>query len=161
HRTDRGAARLRDERQGHHSRRPDDVGNDAGALMRVFAGIFTALMALHWAPAAANTVVAAHLIRAQTVISAADLAVVPGDVAGAAQHPDELVGLEARAMLYPGRPITIDQVGAPALVERNQMVALIYVSGGLMIETEGRSLDRAGEGDPVKVMNLSSKKTVM
>jgi flagella basal body P-ring formation protein FlgA len=51
-------------------------------------------------------------------------------------------------------------VGPPTLVERNQVVPLIYLRGGLEIMTEGRSLDRAGIGDHVRVMNLASRATV-
>jgi flagella basal body P-ring formation protein FlgA len=111
-------------------------------------------------PVLAGTVVPAHVIRAQTVIEAGDLALIPDRIAGAVQDPAALIGLEARVMLYPGRPVTLDLVGPPALVERNQTVPLIFTSGGLMIETEARALDRGGVGDLVRVMNMTSKKTV-
>ena len=51
-------------------------------------------------------------------------------------------------------------VGAPALVERNQIVELIFARNGLHIVTEGRALDRAGAGERVRVMNLSSRSTL-
>ena len=37
---------------------------------------------------------------------------------------------------------------------------LSYASGPLTIVTEGRALDRAAAGEPVRVMNLASKQTV-
>jgi flagella basal body P-ring formation protein FlgA len=111
-------------------------------------------------PAPADTVVAARTIRSLSLIGAEDLALVAGEVAGAATRLDEVVGLEARVMLYPGRPIRLDQLGMPAVVERNQVVTLLYQAGGLTIETEGRALARAGVGDSLRVMNLASKKTV-
>jgi flagella basal body P-ring formation protein FlgA len=111
-------------------------------------------------PAPADTVVAARTIRSLSLIGAEDLALVAGEVAGAATRLDEVVGLEARVMLYPGRPIRLDQLGMPAVVERNQVVTLVYQAGGLTIETEGRALARAGVGDSLRVMNLASKKTV-
>jgi flagella basal body P-ring formation protein FlgA len=52
------------------------------------------------------------------------------------------------------------EVGPPALVERNQVVALIYKGGGLVISAEGRSLGRAGVGEIIRVMNLTSRQTV-
>ena len=70
------------------------------------------------------------------------------------------VGQEAKVALYPGRPILDSQLGAPALVERNAMVRMTYASGPLRIVTEGRALDRAGAGEPVRVMNLASRQTV-
>jgi flagella basal body P-ring formation protein FlgA len=111
-------------------------------------------------PAPADTVVAARTIRSLSLIGAEDLALVAGEVAGAATRLNEVVGLEARVILYPGRPIRLDQLGMPAVVERNQVVTLLYQAGGLTIETEGRALARAGVGDSLRVMNLASKKTV-
>jgi flagellar basal body P-ring formation protein FlgA len=59
--------------------------------------------------------------------------------------------------IYAGRPIRAADIGAPALVERNQIVPLVYAAGGLQITAEGRALDRGGEGDVIRVMNLSSR----
>jgi flagella basal body P-ring formation protein FlgA len=62
--------------------------------------------------------------------------------------------------LYPGRPILENQVGPPALVERNQVVRMVFLRGGLAITAEGRALDRGGFGEAVRVMNLSSRQIV-
>ncbi|RKF13044.1 flagella basal body P-ring formation protein FlgA [Roseovarius spongiae] len=118
------------------------------------------LAALAAPPAAADTVVAARTIRAQTLIGAQDVAVKKGDVVGAVSDVDTVIGQEARVALYAGRPIRPGDVGPPALVERNQIVALIYAAGGVAIQTEGRSLSRAGPGERVRVMNLASRLTV-
>jgi flagella basal body P-ring formation protein FlgA len=118
------------------------------------------VLALLATPAAAETVVAARTIRSQTVLGPADLAVIDGEVPGAAIALDEVLGLEARVILYAGRPVLLDQVGPPALVDRNQVVELTFREGALTITAEGRSLGRGGVGDTVRVMNLASKKTV-
>lgn len=110
--------------------------------------------------AQADTVVSARSVRALAVIGPDDLAMIAEDIPGAASRLVEVLGMEARVMLYAGRPIRLDQVGPPALIERNQIVTLIYMAGGLTIATEARSLDRAGLGDVVRVMNLASRKTV-
>ncbi|WP_420820885.1 flagellar basal body P-ring formation chaperone FlgA [Roseovarius dicentrarchi] len=111
-------------------------------------------------PSLADTVVAARTIRAQTLITAQDLAVKSVDVVGAIADPARVVGQEARVALYAGRPIRPGDVGPPALVERNQIIALIYDKSGLSITTEGRSLSRAGPGEMVRVMNMTSRITV-
>jgi flagella basal body P-ring formation protein FlgA len=111
-------------------------------------------------PVAAETVVAARTVRGQALIGPDDVRVAEGDVPGAAIALDEVVGQEARMMLYAGRPVLLSQVGPPALVERNQLVELTFQSGPLTITAEGRALGRAGAGDDVRVMNLASKKTV-
>lgn len=111
-------------------------------------------------PAAADIVVATEIIRANTIIEPGVVGLKHGDVAGVHSDLDAVIGLEARKAIYPGRPVRIGDVGAPALVERNQIVVLKYNTSGLVISTEGRSLARAGEGEPLRVMNLSSRSTV-
>jgi flagella basal body P-ring formation protein FlgA len=108
----------------------------------------------------AETLVAARTIRALSVIMPGDVTLVEGEVPGALRHPDEAVGLEARAMLYAGRPIRPSDLGPPALVERNALVVLIYRSGALTITAEGRALGRGGAGDRIRVLNLSSRSAV-
>lgn len=108
----------------------------------------------------ADTVVAARTIRAQSVLSATDLAFKDIDVAGGVNDASELVGKETRVALYAGRPIRLTDVGPPALVARNQLVQIVFQAHGLSITTEGRSLGRAGLGENVRVMNISSRTTI-
>ena len=110
---------------------------------------------------AADTVMPVRTIRAQEVIGPADLKLHPGTGADGYSMIEEVAGLEARVALYPGRPVRRGDVGPPALVDRNQIVGLVYDRGGLVIRTEGRVLSRAGLGDLVKVMNMASRSTVM
>ncbi|OIP84217.1 MAG: flagella basal body P-ring formation protein FlgA [Rhodobacterales bacterium CG2_30_65_12] len=118
------------------------------------------VLTLAAAPAAADTVIAARTIRAQTLLSATDVTLAKGDTAGAFGLLDEVVGQEARVALYGGRPIGLSDVGPPAVIDRNQIVLLVYRSGGLTMTAEGRALGRAGVGDRLKVMNLTSHQTV-
>lgn len=108
----------------------------------------------------AETLVATRNLRAQTILSAADLAVVDRQIPGMLHSVESAVGLETRVSLYAGRPIRPEDVGPPAIIDRNQIVTLIYRRGSLLIATEARALDRAGEGDLLRVMNLSSRSTV-
>jgi flagella basal body P-ring formation protein FlgA len=112
-------------------------------------------------PAFADTVVPTRTIRAQSVISAEDLQVKSVNIAGAYSALEQVVGLEARVALYPGRPVRHGDVGPPAVIERNQLIPIVFSRGGLMIRTEGRALDRAGVGDWIQVMNLTSRATIM
>ncbi|PIE12432.1 MAG: flagella basal body P-ring formation protein FlgA [Rhodobacterales bacterium] len=108
----------------------------------------------------ADTVVPTRTIRAHSIIGPEDLALKRVDIAGTYSDMSELVGQEARVALYAGRPVRRGDIGPPALVERNQLISLIYSRGDLNIATEGRALQRAGVGDLVRVMNLSSRTTV-
>ncbi len=126
-------------------------------MIRFFLIIASLWLAI---PASAETVVAARTIRAQTILSASDLAMIEGNVPGAIATIDEAVGLEARVMLYTGRPISQADIGPAAIIDRNQIVSLVYNQGGLTISADGRAMSRASVGDVVRVMNLSSRTTV-
>lgn len=110
--------------------------------------------------AQAQTVMPVRAIRAQSILTAADLSLSEESIPGAVDSIEAAVGLEAKATLYPGRPVLATQIGPPALVERNQPVRMVYSAGGLSIVTDGRALDRGGVGEAVRVMNLTSRQTV-
>jgi flagella basal body P-ring formation protein FlgA len=108
----------------------------------------------------AQSVTPVRAIRCQTMIEAEDLALGEESVPGAATSIEEVIGMEAKVALYPGRPILFSNLREPALVERNAVVRMSYVNGPLRIVTDGRALDRAAAGEMVRVMNLASKQTV-
>jgi flagellar basal body P-ring formation protein FlgA len=111
--------------------------------------------------ALAQAVVAIRAIRGTSMIGPEDVEVAnESDAPGAFHDVDEVIGREAKVTLYPGRPILKGQIGAPAIVERNAMVKMIYADGSLNIVTDGRVLDRGGIGDLIRVMNLSSRQVV-
>jgi flagellar basal body P-ring formation protein FlgA len=125
------------------------------------AAIFAVLVAMLAAGAVlAQSVTTVRIVRSQTVLQLEDLVIAEASVPGGIAAIEAAVGQEARVALYPGRPILDSQIGAPALVERNQAVRMSYASGPLRIVTDGRVLDRAGAGEPVRVMNLTSRQTV-
>lgn len=111
-------------------------------------------------PVAADTVFAARNLRSQTVIKAEDVIMKEGELPGTAGELSQVVGREAKVMLYAGRPITLNDLSDPAVVERNQTVTLVFNRSGLMISTEGRALDRGAAGDLVRALNMSSRSTV-
>ena len=119
------------------------------------------LLLLIAGPTWAQSVMAVHAVRAGTMLSADDLAFHELDSADGFGDPRDLIGLEARVNLYPGRPILTRDVGVPTVVERNSIVPLIFRRQGLSITLEGRALTRAGAGETVRVMNLSSRNTVI
>ncbi len=113
------------------------------------------------APVAADTLMAVRVVRPNAIIAPEDISVSQTAIAGALPGDADIIGLEAKVTLYPGRPILPTHVGPAALVERNQPVNLIYRSGGLTISTEARALSRGAVGDTVRVMNLASRSTVV
>ncbi len=108
----------------------------------------------------ADALVPARTIRAKSIIMYEDLVMKPTNATGAIASYEMLVGKEARVALYAGRPIRAQDIGPPAIVDRNQIVKIIYVGPVMTIATEGRALDRAAGGERIRVMNLSSKTTI-
>lgn len=119
--------------------------------------MITALLAC---PAYADTVVPSRTIRAQSVISAEDLEIRSVSLAGTYSGIDQVAGLEARVALFPGRPVRHGDVGPRAIVDRNQLVSIVFSRSGLTIRADGRAMERAGIGDWIRVMNLSSRATI-
>ena len=120
------------------------------------------IAALLLAPALAraDTLVASRTIRSQTLLQPGDLGLASGTVPGALTSADQAVGMEARVVLYAGRPIRPEDIGPAALIDRNQIVTILFRHGKLTIMAEGRSLGRGTAGDRIKVMNLASHSTI-
>ncbi|WP_425097704.1 flagellar basal body P-ring formation chaperone FlgA [Tropicibacter sp. S64] len=115
------------------------------------------LIALVAAPGFAESVIATRTIRPQEIIMPEDVRLDQAEIPGAYRDVYEVVGQEARFALYPGRAVMRGAIGEPALVDRNQMVELVYEYGGLRIVAEGRSLGRGGVGERIRVMNTGSR----
>ncbi len=124
--------------------------------MRVVILILAMLPAL----AQAEIVVPTRTIRAKEVIRSQDLELKAVENVGAATSFSTLIGQEARVALYPGRPIQLSDVGPPAVVDRNDLVTLVFGRAFLSITAEGRALGRGAVGERIRVMNLSSRTTV-
>ena len=119
------------------------------------------ILAADFAPVVAETVVPTRPIRSNSILAASDLTLIPAEIAGAIKSIDQAVGLEARTTLYPGRASHPGDLGPAAVVDRNQIVTMIYENAGLTIIAEGRALDRAGPGERIRVMNIDSRSIII
>lgn len=126
--------------------------------MKVFPLLFVLLFGA--APVLAETLVAARTIRPREVIGPSDVHVAPGSRPGALTEPARAIGREAKWTIYEGRAIADGDLIPAAVVERNQIVELVYESSSLSIRAEGRALGRGAIGSRVRVMNLGSRNTV-
>lgn len=109
------------------------------------------------APAGADSVVATRVIQPKSLITAEDVTMVAMQIPDALGDVTAAIGQEARIAISPGRAIKAADLVRATLVERNAVVAMSFVVGGLEIVTEGRALARGGEGDVIDIMNLSSR----
>jgi flagellar basal body P-ring formation protein FlgA len=135
-------------------------------MMQVLGGLFLAVAVLlaipvnSFAQGHGEMIVAARTLRAGTVLGPGDIRLAPASADGAITDPGQAIGQETRIAIYTGRAIYPGDLAPPALVDRNQIVRLVFRSGGLSISADGRALGRASEGEMVRVMNLASRATV-
>jgi flagella basal body P-ring formation protein FlgA len=109
----------------------------------------------------ADAVVPTKTIRAGTIIGLSDVTIDATVVSDTIVHIDDVVGKEAKATLYAGRAISVEEVGPAAVVQRNELVELAYVNHGLTIVVEGRALGRGAPGEIIRAMNMASRRTVI
>ena len=120
--------------------------------MSMFAALgFSAFIAL----TGASSMVASEVIRAGDLVTPVNAS---SDAADAAE--DGIFGREAKRTIYAGQPVTMDNTRPARLVERNQIVTVKYIQGGLEISTTGRAMGEAALNEPVTVLNLQSRQMV-
>jgi flagella basal body P-ring formation protein FlgA len=112
------------------------------------------------APALADAVILTRSLPARATVGMADITTVAADIPGAATAPDQVLGQALRVAVQAGRPLRVDDLTAPEVVARNQLIKLHYALGGMTIAADGRALDAGAAGQSVRVMNLSSRGTV-
>lgn len=113
-----------------------------------------AILVLATTGAMAEGAIAARMLPARTVITPDDIHLPPG------ADPQAYVGKETRYAIYMGRPILETSLAQPALIERNQIVTVVYQAGGLNITAEARALGRAAAGDSLQLLNQQSRSVI-
>ncbi len=75
-------------------------------------------------------------------------------------NPAQAVGLAARSNLQPGHPIRSAELMKPDLVQRNDVVTIIYEVPGVVLTIRGKAAEGGAEGDVINVLNEQSKRTL-
>lgn len=78
-----------------------------------------------------------------------ELTTLPEDVVRATS---EAVGKELRVSVAPGQPLRSSWLVAPLVVRNGQNVTVIQHGKGFRVETEGRAMNSAAQGEAVRVM---------
>lgn len=111
--------------------------------------------------ASAETLVATRAMRPGHIVSDADVHLRPGNTDGHTASYSQAIGKEVLLSLYANQAIPLSHLGVPHMVRRNDVVKIVFSSGGLKIETEGRALGQGPLGETIRVMNLSSRAIVL
>lgn len=79
----------------------------------------------------------------------------------AVTEAEGLVGMQVRRMLSPGRPVQVQSVQPPIIISRGERVTIQLSYGTLELSAEGKAISDAHLGQEVRVVNLSSNKTIV
>ena len=114
------------------------------------------------APAAAPVPVLARAIAKGELLAADDFTIEPRSAAQARGGipAREAMGKEAARNLPVGTVLRATDVIVPRLVRRGEPVTINVRSGGLTIATAGRALGSGANGDLVRVVSLSTNRTL-
>lgn len=74
--------------------------------------------------------------------------------------PGLAVGLSARRAMASGQMLRQADLMKPELVQRNEMVTLIFEMPGIMLTSRGKAMESGTEGDVISIVNAQSKRTV-
>ncbi len=131
-----------------------DVLLDTGSVQRV-SGFAIATM---------RVPVPSRQVMPGEILSSSDLSIVEVPVARIARFAltdtDTLVGMEVKRMLAKGRPVMSQSVIPPRVVQRGERVKIIFKDQGLNLVAAGKALGDAARGEEVKVVNLTSNRSV-
>lgn len=116
------------------------------------------------AQAVVDLPVLARPIARGEVITAADLDWVqmPAGQVRAEHISSEaaLIGMAARRSLRPGSPLREFDIEAPSVIERGEIVSLIFQSGALTLAARARAMEDGAQGELIRFVNLQSNRTV-
>lgn len=106
----------------------------------------------------------AHVIARGETIKHADVVMARLPRAGVGRDiitdANQAIGLAARNGLQPGQILRTAELMKPDIVQRNEMITLIYEVPGITLTVRGKAVDGGAEGDTIGVLNEQSKRVV-
>ncbi|HXD44781.1 MAG TPA: flagellar basal body P-ring formation chaperone FlgA [Pseudolabrys sp.] len=116
------------------------------------------------AQATAEVVVLAHAIDRGTVLRDADIEIERRPRAEVGRESitdrDRVVGLAARDSLQAGRIVRTTDLMRPEIVQRNEMVTLVYEMPGIMLTVRGKATEGGAQGDVISIVNEQTKRVL-
>jgi flagella basal body P-ring formation protein FlgA len=80
--------------------------------------------------------------------------------AGAPRDPDQLIGKAVKRPLREGASASLRDVANPVVIKKDDLVTVIYAVDGVNVSMQGKAVTTAALGEPVTVMNTTSKKLI-
>ena len=109
--------------------------------------------------------VAAGPVSRGAVLSSADLKwaapdSIRGSVRNAAAEPSDVIGMELKRTLRPDALIQVSDLKPAAVIRKGETVQLVYASRGVRLTASGLAQQDAGRGEPVRILNQYTKRTI-
>lgn len=73
---------------------------------------------------------------------------------------DDLIGMTPKRIVMPGKMVKVNDLQAPLIVERGDLVTMTFNDGGMTLTARGKALENGAKGDLVRIANASSSRTV-
>lgn len=96
-------------------------------------------------------------------IEPADVRRVPRDGARGdfARELGDIIGRSARRALIPGRPFLLRDLKAATLIKRGSAVLVRVRQAGLTVTLKAQAMESKGRGEPIRLLNPASRKTLV
>lgn len=74
---------------------------------------------------------------------------------------EDMVGMTPRRIVMNGKPVLSQDLESPKIVERGELVTLVFQNGPLQLTAKGKALQDGAKGDLIRVSNSNSNKTLI
>jgi flagella basal body P-ring formation protein FlgA len=79
---------------------------------------------------------------------------------GAILDEKDIVNMTPRRLVQAGKPIISNELEPPKMVERGDLVTLVFANGPMTLTVKGKSLQAGSLGDTIRVSNVESNKNL-
>jgi len=111
-----------------------------------------------------NVIALARSVRRYEIVTRADLIIERRPRNRASRNfvtdYDAAIGLAARNDMQPGRLLRATDLTKPQIIQRNELVTLVYQAPGITLTVRGKAAQGGAEGDVIGVLNEQSKRTM-
>lgn len=73
---------------------------------------------------------------------------------------DAVVGMEAKRALKTGQPLQASDIKAASVIRKGDPIAIVYTAPGVRLSVDGVAQNEAALGQPVRVLNTYSKRSI-
>jgi flagella basal body P-ring formation protein FlgA len=83
------------------------------------------------------------------------------NVKGLITNENDVIGKVAKRNLRADRPLNVNDVTIPVIIEKGEKIKMVYSKNHINIEADGMALESGGHGSTIKARNTGSGKNVL